>query len=69
MFKVNEGLIDRIIRAILGIGLILGALFLVQGLLKIILIIVGVILIITAITGFCGLYALFGINTCSVKKK
>lgn len=69
MFKVNEGLVDRIIRAILGTGLILVSLFLLQGILKIILIILGIILIITAITGFCGLYALFGINTCSVKKK
>ncbi|MCX7820574.1 MAG: DUF2892 domain-containing protein [Brevinematales bacterium] len=68
MFKTNEGVIDRIIRAILGIGLIVGALFL-QGILKIVLIIIGIILLITAITGFCGLYVLFGINTCSTKKK
>ncbi|MGC8769656.1 MAG: YgaP family membrane protein [Brevinematia bacterium] len=69
MFKVNEGVIDRIIRSILGIGLILVAFFLLQGVLKIILIILGIILIVTAITGFCGLYAIFDINTCSVKKK
>ncbi len=68
MFKQNEGSVDRIIRAILGIGLIIGGFFL-SGVLKIILIIIGIVLLITAITGFCGLYALLGINTCSIKKK
>ncbi len=68
MFKTNEGVIDRIIRLILGIGLIVVSLSL-QGIAKIILILIGIVLLITAITGFCGLYALFGINTCSIKKK
>ncbi|MDD3626771.1 MAG: DUF2892 domain-containing protein [bacterium] len=66
----NIGPVDRVIRAILGIVMIPSALFFVSVLwLKIVLIVVGVILIFTAITGFCGLYTLFGINTCRVDLK
>ncbi|MCX7725716.1 MAG: DUF2892 domain-containing protein [Chitinispirillaceae bacterium] len=64
---VNEGKIDRVIRAVLGILLlILG--FMLSGVYKIIILIAAAILIITAITGFCGLYAVLGINTCKIKK-
>jgi hypothetical protein len=62
----NEGALDRIIRAILGVGAGIGAIF-TTGILQIALGIISAALIITAITGFCGLYALLGINTCKVK--
>jgi hypothetical protein len=62
----NEGALDRIIRAILGVGAGIGAIF-TTGALQIALGIISAVLIITAITGFCGLYALLGINTCKVK--
>jgi hypothetical protein len=62
----NEGALDRIIRAILGVGAGIGAIF-TTGALQITLGIISAALIITAITGFCGLYALLGINTCKVK--
>jgi hypothetical protein len=62
----NEGALDRIIRAILGVGVGIGAIF-TTGILQIALGIISAVLIITAITGFCGLYALLGINTCKVK--
>ncbi len=68
MFKTNEGKLDRIIRFILGAALIVVGILL-SGVIRIILIIIGIILLITAITGFCGIYALLGINTCSTKKK
>jgi hypothetical protein len=68
MFKVNEGWLDRVIRLVLGVVLIIIGLYL-SGALKIVLIILGIIGIITGLTGFCGLYALFGINTCGLPKK
>lgn len=68
MFKVNEGVVDRVIRGILSVGLIVAGV-LSSGLLQIVLIVAGAILGLTAITGFCGLYALFGINTCKTSKE
>jgi len=62
----NEGALDRTIRAILGVGAGVGAIF-TSGTLQIILGIISALMIITSITGFCGLYALLGINTCKAK--
>ncbi|HMV41839.1 MAG TPA: DUF2892 domain-containing protein [Leptospiraceae bacterium] len=67
MFKVNEGNIDRIIRAILGAGLIIGG-FVATGTIAIVLWIAGAVLAGTAATGICLLYIPLGINTCSTKK-
>lgn len=67
--KKNIGVADRVIRII--IALIIGVLFfteVITGTLGIILLIVGAILLLTAIINFCGLYALFGFNTCPMKK-
>lgn len=62
--KPNEGIVDRIIRLILGvIFLILGFFVVGTGVLGVILDIIGVILVVTALTGFCVLYTFFGIST------
>jgi len=61
----NIGLIDQIIRGILGLffvylsKIILGKNFILSA----IIFIVALILIITALTGFCPLYKIFGFNT------
>lgn len=65
---VNEGKWDRVIRAILGILLFISG-FMLTGIYKIIIFIISAILILTALTGFCGIYAVLGINTCKLKKK
>ncbi|MCX8028827.1 MAG: DUF2892 domain-containing protein [Brevinematales bacterium] len=65
-FKVNEGPADRIVRAVIAVGLVIGGIFS-TGVLQVVLIAAGAVLGVTAITGFCGLYALLGINTCSTK--
>ncbi|WP_099826935.1 YgaP family membrane protein [Oceaniglobus indicus] len=67
--SANEGKLDRIVRAVLGLILILLplatsiALFanpvMYWGAL-----IVGVVLLVTAVTGFCPAYRLLGVNTC-----
>ncbi|OPZ63446.1 MAG: hypothetical protein BWY84_00955 [Candidatus Aerophobetes bacterium ADurb.Bin490] len=68
MLKPNEGKADRIVRVVLGAGLIAGG-FLTTGTVAIVLWAVGGISLITGAIGFCGLYALLGINTCPVNKK
>lgn len=59
--KVNEGTIDRVIRAILGVVLLYVGFFILAGTtLGIVLDVLGVIAVVTAATGFCLLYRLFG---------
>jgi hypothetical protein len=64
----NVGNLDRILRAILGVILILApfvsgaAAF--QGWLTWVSVIVGAVLLFTAVTRFCLLYQVLGIKTC-----
>jgi len=62
--KVNESMLDRIIRVVVGIGFL--ALYFtgfVSGGLGIVFIVLGVIALLTGVIGFCPLYTLFKINT------
>ena len=62
--KVNESGMDRVLRVVVGIALILLYLFgVVGGTLGIVLIIVGAIALITGLVGFCPLYSLLKIQT------
>lgn len=66
--KKNVGKFDRIVRFI--VALLIGILYftdVIAGTAGIILLVFAAILLITGITGFCGLYTLFGINTCKIK--
>jgi len=61
----NEGTADRIIRVVIGLGL-----------LSIVFVgpqtpwgWIGVVPLATGVLGFCPLYRLVGINTCGVAKK
>ncbi|HRR16832.1 MAG TPA: DUF2892 domain-containing protein, partial [Bacteroidales bacterium] len=68
IMKKNTGKLDRIIRLI--IALLIGILYftnVISGTLGIVLLVFAVILLITSITGFCGIYTLFGINTCKTR--
>lgn len=66
---VNEGTIDRVIRVALAAvlffvafsGVATGAWAWVAG-------IVGAVALVTGVLGFCGVYALIGVNTCPAKK-
>jgi len=60
----NVGTIDRVIRAIVGLGLI--ALVFVGP--QTVWGWIGVVPLATAIIGWCPPYAMLGINTCGVKK-
>lgn len=62
------GNLDRIIRIIIGIILILIPFFFSIGtVLKVILVIIGIIILLTGITRICLLYNILGINTFKAK--
>ncbi len=62
--KVNEGTIDRIIRVIVGLGLL--SLVVIGP--KTLLGLIGLIPLITGLVGFCPLYKIIGLNTCPLNK-
>ena len=62
--KTNESTIDRIIRVVLGVLLLVLSLAgVVTGTWGIVLIVLGAILLVTGLVGFCPLYALLKIKT------
>jgi Protein of unknown function (DUF2892) len=63
--KANEGGLDRILRIVVGLGL-----------LSLVFVgpqtpwgYVGLVPLITGLIGFCPLYAVFGLSTCPMKKR
>lgn len=69
MFKTNEGLTDRVARVIIGaLALVIGGFWL-GGTNQFILYIIGAVMSITGFMGFCGLYTLLKIKTCSRNEK
>jgi Protein of unknown function (DUF2892) len=62
--KCNSGTVDRAIRGIVGLLLIALAATGTVGMWGY----VGVVLLLTAVVGFCPAYAIFGMNTCGIKK-
>ncbi|OIO15249.1 hypothetical protein COV53_03720 [Candidatus Gottesmanbacteria bacterium CG11_big_fil_rev_8_21_14_0_20_37_11] len=68
MLKQNEGSLDRTIRIIIGIMILVAGFFSLTGLGQTITIVIGAIALITGILGFCGFYTLLGISTCPIKK-
>ncbi len=62
--KTNESLLDRIIRVVLGVVLVVIAyLGVLTGTWQWVAYVVGAIALITGIVGFCPLYAVFGFQT------
>jgi hypothetical protein len=62
--KVNEGAIDRILRVVVGAGILSLAFIGPQTPWAYL----GAIPLLTGIVGFCPAYALMGINTCGVRR-
>jgi hypothetical protein len=62
--KCNSGAVDRAIRGIVGLLLIALAATGTVGMWGYI----GIVLLLTAVFGFCPAYAIFGMNTCGIKK-
>ena len=69
--KANVGTTDRAVRVIAGIVLIALAVFGTIGpwlYTGIVLLVVGIVLLVTALVRWCPAWALFGLNTRSLKK-
>lgn len=67
--KKNMGNVDRFIRITLAV--IVAVLFytnVINGTLGIVLLVLAGVFVLTSFVGFCPLYALFGLNTCPIKK-
>jgi hypothetical protein len=62
--KCNSGTVDRAARVIVGIALITMAATGTIGVWGYI----GVVPLLTGAIGFCPAYAIFGMNTCGIKK-
>lgn len=63
------GNVDRFIRITLAV--IVAILFysnVINGTLGIVLLVLAGVFVLTSFVGFCPLYALFGLNTCPIKK-
>ncbi len=66
--KQNEGVTDRIIRVIIGAVALVAGYFWLSATAQTLAYIVGVISLVTGLVGYCGLYSIFGISTCKIKK-
>jgi len=64
--KTNVGTVDRAVRVVAGLVLIALA---ATGTIGLWGWIVGAIVLATGAIGFCGLYTLFGVNTCAAPRK
>jgi hypothetical protein len=69
IMKKNMGTADRIIRIL--VAAVFAYLYFsgtVTGTLGLVLVILGGVFVATSLISFCPLYAIFGMNTCGVKK-
>ncbi len=67
----NVGKKDANIRYGLALVLLLLSIFTwnTSQILSLAVLVVGVVLVVTGMIGFCGLYKVFGINTCPIDKQ
>lgn len=59
----NMGVVDRAIRGIAGLALVICGALLLAGAWQVVAIVIGAIFLLTGIVGFCPLYLPFGIST------
>ncbi|TCV82324.1 YgaP family membrane protein [Sulfurirhabdus autotrophica] len=64
--KVNVGSIDKVLRIIVGLGL-LSLIFILEGSQRWFGLI-GIVPLVTALMGWCPLYMILGINSCPARK-
>jgi len=68
--KKNMGKADRIIRVLIALSIaFLYYNGILSGTLGIVLLVVSVVFALTSLVSFCPLYAIFGVNTCSMKNR
>lgn len=64
--SVNEGKTERTIRVVVGLFLLVGLPIMLSGTARW-WALVGLIPLVTGLTGYCPVWSLLGINTCSTK--
>ncbi len=65
----NVGTLDRVVR--IALAIVFSILYFtgtVTGTAGVVLLVLGGVFLLTALVGTCGLYSLFGISTCAMKK-
>ncbi len=65
----NMGNLDKTLRILLAV--VFSVLYftgIVTGTIGLLLVVLAGVFVLTSLVGFCPLYTVFGINTCSVKK-
>jgi len=65
----NVGTLDRVVR--IALAIVFSILYFtgtVTGTVGVVLLVLGGVFLLTALVGTCGLYSIFGISTCPVKK-
>jgi hypothetical protein len=65
----NESNFDRILRVIISVVLFLWSYYWLSGWAAAVVYVLAAVALLTAITGFCGLYKLFGISTIGQQNK
>ena len=69
--KKNVGKTDKLVRYALAVVFLVGGILLFNTLLwlSVVLFVLTAAMVITGTVGVCGLYKLFGINTCKIENK
>jgi len=67
MFTTNEGGFDRVIRVIIGLGLLAAFYFYPQASWRY-WALIGIIPLLTGLFGWCPLYSMLGLSTCPMKR-
>lgn len=63
MMIKNQNAVERVVRAVAGVGLFALGLAVVRGLVGIALAVVGAVLLFSGVVGFCHVYKFLHINT------
>jgi uncharacterized membrane protein HdeD (DUF308 family) len=67
LMEKNVGKTDRIVRLVLGIAVMAVGYIVLSEPISYLAMLAGLILLVTGVLGTCGLYSVFGINTCKIE--
>lgn len=69
MLKKNVGSVDRIIRIVIGLALVVGFFMNTGATYSWLYLVGGAIALATGIMSSCGLYSIIGVSTCKIAEK
>ncbi len=62
--NANVGTVERALRAIAGVALMITGWLGLTGIMGILAVVVGIVLFVTALISYCPIHAMLGTNTC-----